>query len=308
MIATITLNTSVDRRYNIKEIKKDTVQRTADYQATAGGKGINVSRVIKLLDHELLALGFIGGFSGDFIVNELNKLKINSDFIKINDETRTCLNIIDKNNNSIEVLENGPQITETEKNSFLVNYEKKIDEFNVITISGSLPAGVENDFYKKIIQTAKKKNKIVILDTSGPALVNGLKAGPDIIKPNLSELESIFDFPIKTQKDYFLAAEKLQAMGAQNIALSVGAEGMYYFAKNKKYKVKVPEIKVENVTGSGDSVVAGLAVAIHQQMSIEDMLKFANACGVANAIEKKTAYLRKNKLNKYLNEISITRI
>jgi tagatose 6-phosphate kinase len=308
MIATVTLNTSVDRRYNIKEIKKNTVQRTTDYQATAGGKGINVSRVINLLDQELVAMGFIGGFSGDFILNELEKLNIKSDFTRVKAATRTCLNLIDQNNDSIEILENGPQITEAEKIRFLDNFEAKIGEFEVITISGSLPAGLENDFYQKIIKIAKKKNKAVILDTSGKALIGGIEAGPDIIKPNKSEIEAVIGFSIDHEIDFLKAGKKLQSMGAKNIALTLGKNGMYYLAEDISYKVEIPKVDAVNATGSGDSVTAGLAVAIKQEMNIEEMLIYANACGVANVVEKKTGCINKKNIEKYSKKIKVTKV
>lgn len=308
MIVTVTLNTSVDRRYNIKEIKKNTVQRTTDYQATAGGKGINVSRVINLLDQELVAMGFIGGFSGDFILNELEKLNIKSDFTRVKAATRTCLNLIDQNNDSIEILENGPQITEAEKIRFLDNFEAKIEEFEVITISGSLPAGLENDFYQKIIKIAKKKNKAVILDTSGKALIGGIEAGPDIIKPNKSEIEAVIGFSIDHERDFLKAGKKLQSMGAKNIALTLGKNGMYYLAEDISYKVEIPKVDAVNATGSGDSVTAGLAVAIKQEMNIEEMLIYANACGVANVVEKKTGCINKKNIEKYSKKIKVTKV
>ncbi|ADO76529.1 1-phosphofructokinase [Halanaerobium praevalens] len=308
MIATITLNPSVDRRYNINELKVNTIQRTDDYQATAGGKGINVSRVIKLLDGNLTAMGFIGGYAGKFIKAELKKLKINNSFTKIAAETRSCINIIDHFKSSIEILEKGPEIKVSEKDRFLFDFKNQIKKVKVIIISGSLPEGIENDFYQEIIKIAKINDKKVILDTSGEALINGIKAGPDFIKPNQSELESIFNFKIEKEIDYLKAANKLQKMGAKNIAISLGAKGMYFFSQDSKYKIEVPEIEAINLTGSGDSLVAGLGVAVQRNMDIESSLKLANACGVANAVEKQTAYVDLKKVNNYIDKIKIKEI
>lgn len=308
MIATVTSNTSVDRRYNIKEIKENTVQRTSDYQATAGGKGLNVSRVINLLNKKVTALGFIGGFSGDFILAELKKLEINSDFTRINGTTRSCLNIIDQNNNSIEVLESGPQISKQERLIFLKNFQEKINNFNLIVLSGSLPAGVGKDFYQKIIKIAKENNKKVILDSSGEALLEGAKAGPDIIKPNKSEVETAVGFAVESENDLIKAAEKMKSLGAINIALSLGKDGMYYITESEIYKVEVPEINAVNVTGSGDSLTAGLAVALEEELDIVEMLKLANACGVANALEKQTGFVQKSKVKKFIDRIKVSKI
>lgn len=308
MIATITLNPSIDRRYNITKLKANTVQRTDDYLATAGGKGINVSKVIHLLDKKVVASGFLGGYSGNFIKKRLNELNIKDNFINIDGTTRSCLNIIDKNQNSIEILENGPRINKREKLKFLKEYKDKIKKYEVITISGSLPDGIENDFYQKLVKLAKEKNKIVILDSSGKALMNGIEAGPDIIKPNKSEVEEIVDFSLIEENDFLKAGKILRKKGAKNIAITLGKKGMYYITKNSTYKVKVPEIEALNVTGSGDSVVAGLAVAVEQEMSDKKMLKFANACGVANAVEKKTGFIDQSKVVDYSDKIEVNKI
>lgn len=308
MIATITANPSVDRRYNIKKLEENTVQRTSVYQATAGGKGINVARVINSLDKKVAAMGFLGGNSGDFIYNELKDLNIENNFTKIRENTRTCINIIDENHKSIEILESGPEINKKEKLRFLDNYKNNITNYEIITISGSLPTGIEKEFYKKIIKIAKQYNKMVILDSSGRALKCGIKAKPDIIKPNKNEVEDLVGFSLETEKDYLKAGKNLQSMGAKNIALTLGKEGMYYLTEKEAYKVGIPEVKAVNVTGSGDSVVAGLAIALQQDMDIKRMLKFSNSCGVANAVEKKTGFVILQNVKKYMKEIKVIKI
>jgi len=308
MIATVTLNPSIDRRYNIAELKLNSVQRTGDYQATAGGKGINVTKVIHLLEEEVTAFGFLGGHSGNFMKEKISELKIKGSFTEIEGTTRSCLNIIDAEQNSIEVLENGPEISEAEKEKFLEEYKANLKNVEIITMSGSLPAGIESGFYQKLIEIAKAEAKTVILDSSGRSFVAGLKAGPDIIKPNQSEVEAIVDFPLRTEKDFLKAGSILQQKGAEAIALSRGKAGMFYLDQNKAYKVEVPKIEVLNATGSGDSVVAGLAVAVRRKMSLEEMLKFANACGMANAVEKTTGLVRQKNLEKYMKKIKVREV
>lgn len=305
MIATITLNPSVDRRYNIEQLKLNSVQRTGDYQATAGGKGINVSKVVNILAEEVTAFGFLGGHSGDFLREKVEALNIKSNFTKIEGTTRTCLNIIDQEQNAIEVLENGPEISSAEKQKFLDQYKASLKNLEVIAMSGSLPKGIESDFYQKLIEIAKSAGKTVILDSSGSSFLAGLKAGPDLIKPNKSEVEAAVGFSLTEKEDFLKAGKILQQKGAKKIALSLGKDGMLYFDQETAYQVKIPEIEVLNVTGSGDSLVAGLAVGLKQNLPLEEMLKLANACGMANALEKTTGFVTKENVEKYQAQIKV---
>ncbi|RCW48694.1 MULTISPECIES: 1-phosphofructokinase [unclassified Halanaerobium] len=307
MIATVTLNPAVDRRYNIDIISINSVKRSSNYGVTAGGKGINVSRVLKILGESVKAFGFLGGAEGNFISERLKSLHINNKCTKIKGATRTCLNIIDQKNNTMEILEAGPVISQEEKKLFLDNFKSELNKFNLITISGSLPSGIESDFYARLIKIANKADKKVILDTSGDAFIEAINAGPYLIKPNQEEIENITKIKLIDRDDILKAVDKLRQMGANNVAISLGKAGMYYFSKEGNFQIKVPRIKVENATGSGDSVVAGFASSIIRNLDIREMLKFANACGVANALEKDTARINLENLKNLIKEIEINK-
>lgn len=307
MIATVTLNPAVDRRYNIDRISLNSVKRSSDYGATAGGKGINVSRVLKILGESVEAFGFLGGVEGNFIADRLKALHITNRCTKIKETTRTCLNIIDQENNTMEILEAGPVISQKEKNIFLNNFKSELNRFDLITISGSMPSGLESDFYARLIKIANKADKKVVLDTSGDTLIEAIKAGPYLIKPNQEEIENITKIKLVSRDNVLKAVNKLRQMGANNIAISLGKKGMYYFSKEGDFQIKVPLVEAENVTGSGDSVVAGFASAIIRNLDIKEMLKFANACGTANALEKATARINPENLKNLIKEIGINK-
>ena len=191
MILTITLNPSIDRRYNVKDFEKGKIFRTEDYQYTIGGKGINVSKVIKVLGQEVLATGFLGGNSGEYIIDGLNEMDIENNFVNISGQTRSCLAIISNDGSQTEILERGPLISEDEKNKFLTIYESLLDKVDIICASGSLPKGLDYNIYSDLIRIAKEKNKKFLLDTSGEALKQGIEAGPYLIKPNKEEFRTI---------------------------------------------------------------------------------------------------------------------
>lgn len=308
MIGTITLNPAVDRRYNIDELTKNTVKRTEDYHASAGGKGLNVSRVAKILGEDVFAFGFLGGNTGYFIREEISKLDIIDKFTGIEGTTRTCLNIIDNNGDNIEVLEKGPNISNDDKVKFIEEFKNEVDKLDIITISGSLPKGLDMDIYSDIIDIASNKAKKVILDTSGDVLLENLKSKPFLVKPNKEELENITRIKLDSEAAIKMAAHKVLRRGAKNIAISLGSDGMYFFGEEGNFKVDIPKIDVLNTVGSGDSSVAGFAYALSNSLEIEEVLKYANACGMSNAMEKSTGKINITKVNELIEKIIVKEI
>lgn len=308
MITTITLNPSVDRGYRLKEFKKNGVYRCVDYSLTPGGKGINVSRVLNQLKVKVMCLGFLGGFSGEFIKSQLEDLNICINFTKTNSETRTCIGIIEQDGSQLEILEQGPRINKDEIEDFIKKFESILKQSKVIIASGSLPRGVNTDIYKYLINCSNQKDVKFILDSSKLSLIEGIKAGPYLIKPNKEELEAITKFKINTDLDIIKACEHLINMGAKNIAVSLGNNGMIFVGEEGKFKVSIPKIEVLNPVGSGDSTVAGFAVGLLKNLDIEDILKLANACGMSNAMEKETGKININVVNELIKNIKVHKI
>ena len=308
MIGTITLNPSVDRRYHIEALEKNTVNRTDDYEASAGGKGINVARVLKMLGEEVAAFGFTGGETGFFIESELEKLSIKNRMSSIEGTTRTCLNIIDKNGDNIEVLETGPTISKEASEEFIKAFQKEIEDYSVFTLSGSLPKGLKEDIYADLIELAHKKGKKVILDTSGDRILKNLKAKPYLIKPNEEELADITGIALDSEEAIREAAQVLLDKGAQNVAISLGSDGMYFFGEEGSYKLTIPKIEVKNTVGSGDSSVAGFAYGLGNGLSIKECLKYANACGMSNAGQAGTGVINPEEVKEFIKEIKVEEI
>lgn len=308
MIATITLNPSVDRGYRLKDLKKNGIYRCKDYSSTPGGKGINVSRVLNQLKAEVICLGFLGGFSGEFIKSQLEDLKIHTNFTKIKSETRTCIGIIDQDGSQIEILEQGPRINKDEIEDFVKKFQSSLEQSKIIIASGSLPRGVNTEIYKYLVDQSNQKGAKFILDSSKLPLIEGIKAGPYLIKPNKEELEAITKFKINTDLDIIKACEHLINMGAKNIAVSLGKNGMIFVGEEGKFKVSIPKIEVLNPVGSGDSTVSGFAVGLLKNLDIEDILKLANACGISNAMEKETGKINIDAVNELIKNIKIHKI
>ncbi|SCY44276.1 1-phosphofructokinase family hexose kinase [Alkaliphilus peptidifermentans] len=307
MIATITLNPSIDRNYIVDDFEIDSVHRSNEYTITAGGKGVNVAKVVQCLMEPVMATGFLGGHSGAFIIDTLMALGILTDFINISGETRNCISIISKNCQT-EILEKGPIILGGELEALYKKYDDILDKAEIICASGSIPNNLPNDIYASLAKKAKLKKKLFFLDTSGSGLIQGLNGQPFLIKPNLSELEAIAQETLSTEESIIRAAKKLSDRGIEFIVISLAERGAIVLHKQKIYRVYIPKVKVINPVGSGDSMVAGFAVALQRKYDIKSIIAFGAACGTANALEKETGKVQERIVLKLMKEINIIEI
>ncbi|WP_459500825.1 1-phosphofructokinase [Bacillus sp. C1] len=306
MIATITLNPSVDMRYELEKLKLYEVHRTKDYEKTAGGKGMNVSRVLRLLGEEVIGSGFLGGKNGEFIREKLKEQSIIDEFVSINEETRHCLALITKNSASAtEVLEEGPAISKDEIALFIKKYEKIVENFEYIVASGSLPNGIPKSFYKQLAQKAGDNGKKFILDTSGEALFHGIQGKPFLIKPNQQEICHLLQKKHVSHEEMIVAANEICQSGVQYVLLSLGKEGAILITKEQQFRAILPEISSVNSVGSGDAMVAGMTYALAKGYEVENAIRFASACGMANAVEKATGYIQPQIVERLYHDITV---
>lgn len=309
MILTVTLNPAVDKFYMIEEFSMGNVNRAKYVLDTAGGKGLNVSRVCRILGEDVTATGFLGGRNGKFIRENIKKVGIKDAFADIEGETRTCLAVYDeKNKTSTEILETGPLISEHEKDAFLNNYSKIVRDADIITISGSLPMGILPDFYGDLISIAKKNNKTVLLDTSGDILKASLPYKPFMIKPNLDELKYISGMNSYRNEMVILEAEKLYKKGIPLVCVTLGKDGCIAVFDKGVYNLLPPKVEPINTVGSGDSFVAGFASYLLRKYSITDCLINAIACGIANTQFSETGKVSLELVESYKKQIKVIQI
>lgn len=308
MITILTFNPSIDRMYRVSDLNIGQVQRVKTANATAGGKGLNVTKVCKILGEDPLAMGFLGGFNGEYIKDELEKLEIRSKFTHINQETRNCLNIIDDNLTSTEFLEKGPVLEDYDLTNFEKDLETILADTKILVASGSYCQNMPTDYYKRIGDICKNNNIKFILDTSGESLKVALESNPYLIKPNTDEIKQLLNINIKSRDELIYAARKLLSMGAQNVCISLGKDGMIYLNENELYEVKVPKIKAVNTVGSGDSTIAGFSVGILRGYDTVELLKLANACGMSNALNMETGFINISDIDKFTKEIVVNKL
>jgi tagatose 6-phosphate kinase len=305
-IVTITLNPAIDTMYKMASFELNKGHRVETPIRTAGGKGLNVARVVRCLNEDVLATGFVGGTNGEFIRNEIRKMGIEDSFVIIEGETRVCLAFNDDKGNQTELMEYGPTILESEQKRFLNELPKILEVASILVISGSLPRGVTPELYKVMIEKAMNIGVKVLLDTSGTTLKESLYAQPFMIKPNRNELEQLLGTPIKNDEQIWSAVKNVSGQyGIPLVIVSDGANGCFVSYYGKLYKVSSAKVPVVNPVGSGDSFVAGISVGLHRSFPIEETLALASACGAANASEFMTGLVNPVKVAALMKQIKV---
>lgn len=300
MIYTLTLNPSIDYVLRIEQFDDGQTIRSKSEEKYPGGKGIMVSKLLKNLGAKSINIGFLGGFTGEFIKNKLENLGIDEEFTKISDDSR--INVKLKYDTETEINAQGPQIKEEEIEDFL-NYLDDLEEDDFVIISGSIPKSLGDDFYRVIVNLLEMNNVRFALDTSGKKLFKLSSYKPFLVKPNKDELSEIFEDKIDSDEKIVKYARKLIDQGAENVIVSLGKDGSMFVDNNIAYKAKPIEGKLINSVGSGDSMVAGYIYGYMKGLSKIDSYKLAIACGSATAFSPDIA--EKNLIYQILEKVEV---
>lgn len=278
MIITVTINPAVDKTVEIEELKYGELNRFKNVISDAGGKGINVSKAIKALGGNSIASGFIGGSNGVFIETALNELNINCDFIHIQQNTRSNLKIVENNGRVTELNEPGSKILPNEIDNLIEKLESYANNSSLFVLSGSVPNSVDKNIYKVLIEKLKLKGAKILLDADGELFLNGLKAKPNIIKPNRYELENLYNLNHKASDNELIKiGSDILKNGIDLVAISLGKEGAIFIDKNNIIKCNALNVKSHSTVGAGDSMVAALAFGIDNNLDFESCIKLAMA-------------------------------
>lgn len=294
MIVTVTLNPAVDKTCEIGRMMPGDVNRIRSTSSTAGGKGINVAKILRQFHLPCAAMGFVGGFSGKLIEEAMSKSGVECHFTKTKGNTRTNTNIIADDGYVTEFLEPGPEISNRELENFMKEFEYCLETGDLFILSGSAPGGVPLDIYAKLIEKCKVEKRKVFLDTSGEFLREGIKAGPYLIKPNKKELEYICGRKLSDMDDIIEEARKLNKSGIEKVIVSLGSSGLLYVDSKKTIFEPVKKVKTLNTVGCGDSVVASFAMSEIAEDTPEIAMKKAIAISAANAVTMDAAEIPMN--------------
>ena len=309
MILTVTLNAAIDKRYVVDGFQTGEVNRVRSCVCTAGGKGLNVSRVAAIAGARVTATGFVGGYAGRYIEAELKPLHVKSEFFRLEAESRSCINIWDERAcRQTELLEPGVTVAAEEFDAFEARYRKLMDHAYVIALSGSVPKGLDGSAYKRLVKIGKEAGKRVILDTSGELLREGIKAGPTMVKPNIDEIRMLTGKACKSQEELISAAMEIYESGVELVAVSLGADGSLLVCRSGIYRACVPKIEAVNTVGCGDSMIAGFALGISKGLTPEETLRRASAISAASALREETGFFLTEDMERLLPQITITKL
>lgn len=289
MIYTVTLNPALDKTVRVDDFAVDRVNRISALRVDAGGKGINVSKVIAKLGGRSTAIAILGGASGDLIARALADAGIDCLPFEASGDTRTNLKVVDEaRGTNTDINEPGPEIDEGTLATALATLTERIEPDDIVVLSGSLPKGAPADTYAAWAAACQRVGARVLLDADGEALRAGIAGRPYLIKPNDSELERLVGRPLKDEGAIIAAAREIVKAGVERVVVTLGGDGALFVDAEGAVRARSPKVRVNSTVGAGDSVVASLAFGLDLGLPAAQTVVLAMAAGAANVMSEGT--------------------
>ncbi|MGI6230670.1 MAG: 1-phosphofructokinase [Tractidigestivibacter sp.] len=309
MIYTVTLNPALDKTVKVPNLKVDAVNRITELRSDAGGKGINVSKVIAKLGGSSEAVAVLAGNTGKWIEEALADAGIRMLAYHVEGETRTNLKVIDPENDThTDINEPGPKVTDAMLNELLDQLVEQVQKGDIVVLSGSLPAGTDRATYGTWTRTLRETGAKVYLDADGDALKHGLEAKPYFTKPNDHELSGLVGRELTDVKEIAAAAQELVEKGIEKVLISMGGEGGLIATADGAWYAGPVKVPVGSTVGAGDSVVAAMAYAESNGMGIEDTMRLAMATGAANVMQSGTQAAERSVVDSLIDRVELTKL
>ena len=303
MIHILCLNPTIDRMYYIDSFLPGFQYHGNKAEVYPGGKGLNILRVLSSFIHPLSFYAFTAGDNGKIIEREAERLGAQSTFIRVEGETRTTINIMDKKSgNETEIKEKGPFIKEEDTSSLFSSLDRNIKENDIVILSGSLPDGIRKDVYREISELSERKGASTLLDTGGGLLKSSLPGKYLLVKPNENEIRDLFD---DYSSPLSLLSKNLLSMGTDNVLITKGGDGAYFRSKDISYEIKVPKVDVVSTIGSGDSTLAGFAYGLSQRLPLLETSSLALSFGTSNALHREVGRVEEREIEDIMKRIEI---
>jgi 1-phosphofructokinase family hexose kinase len=283
MILTVTLNAAIDRTVTVPNFRLGQRHRAVERRTTAGGKGVNVARALKLLGRPVIATGLAGGPSGQRILEQLTEESVLNDFTRIADESRTNLAVIDPTSGEqTEINDRGPGVSAEEVDRFVDKLVYLAQGATSCVLAGSVPPGVEPSAYERLVAALKELDVPVLLDTDGEPMRAGLRAGPAVVAPNLGEAEEAVGHEFNEPDDLLLGLQSLIEMGASEAIITREAGCVAILgepAGRRRFEAEIEPLEPVATVGSGDAFLAGYVGARYGGASPRECLAYGVACG-----------------------------
>jgi len=306
-IATVTLNPAIDQTVSVDNFQAGTVNRTLSSRLDAGGKGVNVASFLADYGLEVAATGFLGEENAELFERHFARKKIEDCFIRVPGETRVNIKIMDERNQETTDLNTPGKAPGTEDVDRLSKQVQALAEScEWIILSGNLPPGLPSNFYADLIHSLKRKNPQVVLDTSGDALLEGLKSGPRMIKPNIDELSHLIGSELNELAEVHAAARSLLNADVQVVVISMGGDGALFINENESLLAVPPSVTLKSTVGAGDAMVAGLVAGSVKNLSLADCASLATAFSLSAITRVGRELPARDEIESYKKQIVIT--
>lgn len=306
-IATITVNPAIDQTVSVDDFQIGTVNRSRAMRFDAGGKGVNVASFLADYGLDVVVAGFLGEENADVFERHFARKRIEDRFIRVPGETRINIKIMDEAGQTTTDLNTPGQIPgEYAVSRFYEQVEAMSEACECFVLSGNLQAGLPSTFYADLIRLLKSKKRMVVLDTSGEALAEALKAGPNIIKPNIDELSSLVHKPLAEIADVYSSAISLINEETTIVVISMGSDGALFVEKDRAFIARPPAVVVKSTVGAGDAMVAGLVAGLRKKMLLKDCARLATAFSLSAVTRLGRDLPKPGVIDEFQKQVEIT--
>lgn len=312
MIISVTLNAAMDRTVAVPNFRQGHKHRSVESRTVPGGKGINVARALRLLGRPVIATGLAGGATGDGVLAQLTEESLLTDFIRIAEETRINLAVIDPTSNEqTEINERGPNVRPEELDAFVKRLDYLAGGATICVLAGSLPPGVDVNTYNRLVTNLRQRGITVLLDAEGDAMFSGMRAGPDMVTPNQLEAEELVGHEFESRDEVFTALSELIEMGPTEAAITL-PEGCVAVVgdgpERRMVEVTIDPLDPISTVGSGDAFVAGYVAALYDGHSPEQCLSYGVACGAESTQHLGAGWLDRSRVESLLDDVQVRRV
>lgn len=308
-VITVTLNPAIDKTVTVGRVELGQLNRIKEVRTDAGGKGINVAKVLKHFDAAAAAWGITAGHQGNVIRGILTQAGIPSRFLEADGETRTNMKVVDEEaKQTTEFNEPGIQVTSSLLQDFTEQLTGSLDGVKYLVLAGSLPPGAPADSYKTLIEAAAARGVRTVLDADGDAFVRGLEGRPYAVKPNIHELEAYLGRSLATDAEIVGAARELIGRGVELVQISMGGDGSMLVDARGAYRAKPFPITPLSTVGAGDSMVAAMVYGLLQGLEAEAIARLSSAAGTVTASKPGTQVCTLKEVESKLNLVELSRI
>ena len=306
MITVAGFNTAIDHLFTVDALVPGTVQRAAQAEPYPGGKGLHVAQTAAALGERVQLVGLVDAAHRNLVARRMAGRGVLFHGIEIEQPLRSCIAVRERDGRVTEILGPGPEITLAEREELLRAWWRCAEESTLLVLSGSLPRGFDADVYAWMVRHAAGRPCLV--DASGDALRHAAGSGAFLLKPNRDEAAELAGRPVRTPQDAAAVARALHAQGIVLPVVTLGAEGAVGFDGRDAWHASVALERSVNAVGSGDCLLAGLAVALKRGEPLAQALRLGVACGGANAMDEETGYVRRERVDALLGEVSLHRL